>query len=422
MTVKRDPPKSTVERASIRTAAWRILGHRGHDHSREVDRGDHVLTPAFGIVLALTFLGFAFEQTLRPVIPLVIIDRGGSALLVGLVTATHALPALLFRPFIGRLIDGGHHLQVLRFGALTATLAPIGVLLPGIAALASVRFLQGSSWALYAVSTRTLMARLAPAHRRGEASGYFALMPAFATLLGPAVGIALYLTVGEVGPVLVAMALGLVAFGIAQRVRIPADPGGSQPLSVGRPAPASRMVEPSALPPTAMITTFLAGQTLFTVFPPLYVFSIGASVESLAIYYPAYGIVMVLSQLVAGRVSDRVGRGGATRIGCSLAIAGLATAALGDQMWTFTVGAVGYAVAVSIVVPTMSAMAIDRAPATRLGAAMATYSIGYQMAIGVSSLAWGAILSIAGFPWAFITAIALQLVTIAASVRYAARS
>ena len=425
--MKRDPSKSGAARPpssgprwreAIRRFTWDRLGNR----TREAVHGEAVLTPAFGIVLVLTFLGFAFEQTLRPVIPLVVVDRGGGATLVGLVAAIHALPALLFRPMIGRLIDGGHHLRLLRIGAVTATLAPVGVLLPGIASLAVVRFLQGSSWALYAVSTRTLMARLAPAHRRGEASGYFALMPALATLIGPGVGVALYLAIGEIGPVAIAVALGVGAIATATAVRIPSDqddPRGS--AHPGQATPEGRIVESSALPPTVMITTFLAGQTLFTVFPPLYVIAIGASLESLAIYYPVYGAVMVLSQSIAGRVSDRVGRGWATRIGCSIAITGLVTAGIGGQIWIFTVGAVAYAVAVSIVVPTMSAMAIDRAPASRLGAAMATYSIGYQLATGASSLAWGGILSVAGFEMAFATAIGLQVVTIGLSARYTRR-
>jgi MFS family permease len=171
-----------------------------------------------------------------------------------------------------------------------------------------------------------------------------------------------------------------------------------------------------------MVTTFLAAQTIFTVFAPLYVVGIGVPVESLAIYYPAYGLIMMVSQIFSGRVSDRVGRGNATRIGCVIAAAGLSIAAFGGGLATFTVGAATYAIAGSLVIPTMSAMAMDRAPAGRLGSAMATYSIGYQFATGASSLAWGAIIASAGFAAALLSAIGFQFVTFLLTLKYARNS
>lgn len=379
------------------------------------DDGGTLLTRPFLVVLALTLLGFTFEHVLRPVVPLIVIDRGGSVILVGVVAAVHSLPSILFRPAIGRLIDSWNQGLLLRIGAILGAIAPIGLLLPGILPLVPVRFAQGTAWALYSVSAHSLMARRSPTGRRGEASGYFMAMPALAVLIGPGAGVGLYLATGTIGPALLATALGLGATAIALRLRLPARPAvraDPRPMSL-----IERLVEPSALPATLMIAAFMLPQSLFTVFPPVYALELGVPLEWLALYYPFYGLVLFLSQLVAGRASDRYGRHAAILAGCSVAAAGLVLALAGGNFVTFAAGAAIYALGVSLVSPTMSALTIDRAPPDRLGAAMATYSVGYQLSSGIGSLLWGGVLSVGGFPAAFVIAIGFQLGTMAISVR-----
>lgn len=387
------------------------------------DAAERILTRPFVVVLLLAFLGFSTEQMLRPVIPLIIIARGGDVILVGIIAAVPAVPSLLFRPLIGRMVDGPWHGRLLRIGTFLASVAPLGLLLPGLVFLAPARFLHGFAWALYSVSTHALMATLAPAHRRGETSSYFLAMPALATLVGPSIAVALYLAAGEIAPVLVASALAMAATAVALRVRIPTRPSPKlttgADAAVSQPSRSGTIVERSALPATFMLTTFMAGHSLFAVFPPVYAISVGAPLESLALYYPTYGIVLLLSQVVVGRASDRLGRGKTIRIGCAMAVIGLTVAAIGGGMLHLLVGAVSYAIGVSLVSPTMSAMTIDRSPVDRIGSSMATYSLGYQLATSGSSLLWGAVISAAGFTLAFVIAIGLQIVTVLSSLRYA---
>jgi MFS family permease len=373
-----------------------------------------VLTRPFVNALTLAFLGFGFEQLLRPVIPLLVIDRGGDVVLVGVVAAVHALPSILFRPTVGRLIDGKRHRSVLRVGAAIAAVGPSAILLSDLRALAAVRFVQGTGWALYSVSTHTLVARLSPARKRGEASGYFMSMPALATALCPAIGVGLYAATGAIGPVAAATGVGLATIAVSSRTTMPerGAPSPGHQRSIGM----AKLIEPAALPATLLLTLFLGPQALFTVFPPVYALTVGAPIESLALYYPAYGGILFLSQLTAGRVSDILGRGTTIRIGCGIAVIGLAVAAVGGGMPTFIGGAAAFAIAVSLVTPTTSALAMDRAPAHRLGSAMATYSVGFQLATGASSLLWGGAIAAGGFTFAFALAMTLLIVAATASL------
>jgi predicted MFS family arabinose efflux permease len=242
-------------------------------------------------------------------------------------------------------------------------------------------------------------------------------LPAIATILGPPAGVALYLAAGAVPPLVLAALLGLVAFGVTLVIAVPPTRRAAEPAQNGAPRRGrDPMLEPTAIPSTLMVTTFMAGHSLFIVFPPVYLAAVGVEPAILAPYYLLYGLVMTISQLLVGRVSDRLGRDLTIRLGSGLAIAGFAAAFVLHGLPALVVGAAAYATAVSFVSPTLSALTIDRAPPERIGAAMATYSLGYQVATGASGVVWGALIAVVGFPWPFALAIALQLTTIAVSV------
>jgi predicted MFS family arabinose efflux permease len=243
-------------------------------------------------------------------------------------------------------------------------------------------------------------------------------MPAVAVLFAPGFGVALYLATGVIGPTLVAIGLAAVALAITVRVAARAADPSAGVTGAAHDGILGWLVEPSALPAMLMTAMFMAADALFTVFPPVYLAIAGDPVELLALYYPAYGLVMAVSHFGAGHVSDRLGRGFTIRIGCVLGAIGLAVALLGEGIVFFGMGAGIYAVATALVSPALNALSIDRAPAHRLGSAMATYSIGYQLAIGGGSVVWGQLITAAGFDAAFGAAILLVLLTLTASYRY----
>ena len=381
----------------------------------QVPKRAPLFSRAFIGVLALAFLGFGLEGVIRTVIPLMVLDRGGNAVWVGAIAAAAAVPSVLFRPYIGRLVDTWRHDRLLQAGTVSTAVGSVALLVPGLIPLAALRFAQGTGWAAYSVSNHALMAKLAPADRRGEASGYFMAMPAIATLVFPPAGVALYLAAGELPPLALALALGLVAFAVSFVIPIPGTPAPAtsrESERAGEGRLLSRILEPSAIPATAMVATFMAGHSLFLVFPPVYLAASGLDAGVLAPYYFAYGLVMTVTQLLVGRLSDRLGRAFAIRLGCAIAVAGFAAALVLPGFSALFVASLAYATAVSLVSPTLSALTMDRAPSGRLGAAMATYSLGYQLATGASGIVWGAIIAAVGFPWPFVFAIALQLVTV----------
>jgi MFS family permease len=178
-----------------------------------------------------------------------------------------------------------------------------------------------------------------------------------------------------------------------------------------------RLVEPAALPTMGILATFMAGQALYLAFAPVYARSIGAPDTVLALHFPVYGGLLALGQVLTGRLSDRFGRRTTILAGCAIGAAALAMSALAADWTTFAASAALFAVAAAIVNPAAAAATIDRAPAGRTGVAMATFSIGYQLAAGVGGAAWGVLIARLGFPAPFVVAIGLQVACALIAIR-----
>lgn len=380
-------------------------------------------------LLVAVALGWSAELLTQATLPLLILDRGGDAALVGLVGAVYAIPSLAMRPLIGRRIDRIGHGAIHQLGGVLIVLAPIGFLLSSNVVLPIARFFQGLGWAMYGTANNVVLVRLAPAAKRGQASSYFNVMWALGLLLGPPLGLALYADVGREAPFLLASvfaAAGLVAATVLRRM-VPAvrasaagDPAfrGEPPSSSRLRGVADRFLEGSAVPTMIILAAFMAGQSLFLAFAPVYARSTGEADSVLAAYYPMYGIILVLGQLLTGQVSDRFGRRRTVIAGSGLGASGLLIAVLGASWPYFSIGAGCFALGAAIVNPAVAAATIDRVPAGRSGVGMATFSMGFALASGLGGAVWGILIANYGFQIPFLAAVGLQVACVALALRY----
>ena len=78
-------------------------------------------------------------------VPLLVLARGGDAVLVGLVATAYSLPSLLFRPIVGSLVDSWQHKLLYRGGAAFGVVIPALLLIPAIPVMMVARFLTGTA-------------------------------------------------------------------------------------------------------------------------------------------------------------------------------------------------------------------------------------------------------------------------------------
>jgi MFS family permease len=141
---------------------------------------------------------------------------------------------------------------------------------------------------------------------------------------------------------------------------------------------------------------------------------VGVPLDVLVLYFPIFGFAQAVSSPIFGRLADKLGRRTSMVLGCLMAGTGLLIATI-PSFVTFTVAAFVFSMSQSLVNTTISALTMERAPKHRLGSAMATYTMGYQVATGLSSLLWGALITSIGFSLVFVVAAGFQVLTIVLS-------
>jgi MFS family permease len=357
---------------------------------------------ALALVCLFAVLGFGHESVMAGVLPLVVLERGGDAAMVGTLVAAYGIPTIVFRPFLGRVLDGRHRPLVVRGGAALLSIAPLGFLLPSLATIVVSRIVQGVGWAGYGTSGHAILARVAPVGRRSEAAGYYNAMPSLAVLIGPTLGLWLYADVAKGAPFLLAASLGVA--GLALTTRLPVgEPTGVRSVVTKPPV---RLVggvfDPAAMVPMLVIGSYMSVQSLFVIFVPVYARESGIQIEQLATYYPVYGTVVLVAQLTLGRVSDRIGRRRTIVAGCVIATVGLGLGVFVPGLEGLLIAGGMYGIATALITSTVSAVTMEAAPPDRMGSAMATYSVGYQLGASVGGAAWGTVISLAGYPWPFV--------------------
>lgn len=356
-------------------------------------------SPAFGALLLAVFLGFASFQLLAPVIPVIILEQGGDATAVGIVVAAFSIPSVILRPPIGRLVDEWSRRGILSLGLAGMVASSLLYVIPLLPVMLATRLLHGTAWAAFNTGSNSTLAEIAPAARRGEASGLFSLMPALANTAMPAVGILLLGFVGTPMTFLVATAIALAGLLVATR--------GPRPEEERRPRAAERstwrsLIERSSLLPMLLEFLWMTTHVLFFIYPPVWAAEKGIPVSALVLYYPAVGLALVISRAVAGRRLDRVPRGVPILIGIGCGAVALGVASMAESVAMLVVAGVTFAIGASMTSSMHMAIAIDRAEPARRGAAMATYSLGYQLGYGVGSVVAGTLIARLGFPSPFL--------------------
>ena len=132
---------------------------------------DTIWTKTFMLLCAAQLLGYAQHFMLAPVLPLYVTELGGSPFVVGIVLACFAVSSVAVRPLAGGWADRRSESLVMIAGLLFQAASVFLCFIPFIPAAALANGARGIGWAGLNTGGYSLLARIAPAARRGAASG-----------------------------------------------------------------------------------------------------------------------------------------------------------------------------------------------------------------------------------------------------------
>lgn len=381
--------------------------------------GGSLLSRNFVLVCATHLTGYMGNWMVLPVLPLFLVAQGYNEAFIGLVIAAYNVSSFAARPVFGRLVDRGRPRSALIGSCALLGVTTFGYLVPSTPFLFAVRAAHGLGWAgLNAVGTAWI-AMLAPVQRRAEAMGFYTMAQSLGTAVGPAIGIGLLSNFGAGAAFSVSGLFGVAAFGASLLTHAPPPAAPPRPTPVARAESSSqpwlgRLIEPGIITATLMLTLVQINQPMISSFAPLYFRSIGVS--GVEWYFAGQGLVSILARALLGSWADRIGRTRSLMLGFGVQMVGLLTLWQSSELALLTLGGGLYTLGAGVAQPTLYALAADRAAPARRGAAMATYTMGFQLGSGVGAVFWGTTIQNFGYHvmygWTFVPllgAIALAL-------------
>ena len=354
-------------------------------------------TRPYVLLLLVILLCYVSQWLQMAILPLYVHDLGASVLVAGFLLAAFSVTGFGMRPVVGYWIDSWSQLGVLAVG--TAILGVTGTLFafPALWLLFIGNTARGIGWAAINTAGYTVLARVAPISRRGEASGYYSVATNAATALAPV--LALWLIAPPVGSYVVVFVLsGVAALGATLVVRLLSAEGAARETgarSKGSGLRLASFVDVRVLLASFLLLCLTVTSPATTAFVPLYARELG--IENSGAYFAVSGAVSILATIVLGRLFNRGSRGVWLVLGFGLSLLGLAIlwAATGLELVVLS-GAI-YALGFSILSTMLLAVAIDLADPRRPGAAMATFSASYQLGMGLGAPIAGWLIEVFGY-------------------------
>ncbi len=343
-------------------------------------RRERLVTPTFVLIGLATLAYFVSVSVVLPVLPLYVRGPlGGDDVSVGVTVGAFSVTALLVRPWAGRLADRrGRRLPMLiGIGVVTASVAAY-VAADSVPLLVALRLITGAGEALFFTGAASAIADMAPDDRRGEAISFFSLALWTGIAIGPVIGEVVLGDARFDRVWLVAAALGLAAFLLALRVRIPQVEWADHP---------SRLIHRGALLPGTAVLASIWGAAAFFAFVPLYARELGLS-GSRTVFVVFSGIVLAI-RFVGARLPDTMGPMRTARVSLAVSACGLALMGVwGTTAGLFAATAV-YAVGQALAFPALMALALRGTSPGERGAAIATFSAMVDVGFGIGPAALG---------------------------------
>ena len=366
-------------------------------------RPEALFTRDFILLCLGTFLFAGSMFLLFAVLPVFVVEElHGADSQVGLIMGAFALSALLVRPTTGRLVDQWSRKTLLSIGALIYCLAPaLYTQVESVPVMLGLRLFHGLGIAAYTTAAGVIVADLAPPSRRGEGMGYYGMSLNLAMTIGPALGVMLIGYIGYNALFWLCAALALGSLVLSQLIQEPA-----RAPQVG--PPSRQWVSRTALFPgfIAVCMTFTFGAVVS--FLPLFVKA--SNLGNPGIYFSVYSIVVVVSRPFAGRLSDRFGRAAVIVPGLGCLAVAMITLAFSSTLPGILIAAALQGLGFGGVQPSIMALVVDRSPTHERGAALATLMGAFDVGVGLSSIALGAVLEYTDFTVMFLCAGGVALV------------
>lgn len=356
-----------------------------------------LFTTQFYLLCLSSFFFFLSFNSIVPELIIYVDEVLGAPASAGWVLAIFTLVAGLSRPFSGRMTDHWGRLPVMVIGGMASMIACIGytliddivsrlVWMTPVLLFFGIRAFHGMSTGFKPTGTAAFLADIVPVKRRGEGMGWLGFAGSIGMALGPKLGNYLHLEHGY--DLMFWVAAGFAVLSILVIAGMKETLASEQRKPPGMHLLAIRwrdVYEPRVMTPTLVFMLYAtAFGAVFTLIP-IKTNLMGVD-EFRGTFFLIYLGFTTFSRVIAGRISDQVGRPVVVFVGVLSVVFALAILGWTETVVGLIVGGALYGLAHGTVGPTLFAWTIDLSNAEHKGRAFSTMFIGMEIGIGVGSL------------------------------------
>ncbi len=353
---------------------------------RNMAASDRLWTGPFVLALLSVLLLYGSFYLTLVALPKYLKDHLGSgAATIGLITGLFSVAAMAPRPYVGRIADRGdaHRPMVVATGIFViASALYIGA--TTLPRLMIVRLLHGSGMACYTTAAPTLIAAIAPPHRRAEAMGYWGMANTVALALFPALG--LFLVGRWSYPVVFATASAISVVSVVVTVLIRPD----RKAPVAKPVtPAGGWLERRVFFPAVVGCALAVSYNIVLSFTAL--LADDRKIAGAGFFFTVFAASLFAYRIVGRRLADRRGRWAVILPGYLCMAAGMFAASLAHGFALLAAAGILTGIGFGAAQPALLALIVDLVPLERRGAAMASFYLAWEVGAATGSIVLGGV-------------------------------
>lgn len=329
--------------------------------------------------------------------------------IAALTVSVYVVAALLTRLFFGGQIDRWGVKRSLAIGSAVNAAAMALYLVPmGFLPLMIVRVVHGFGFALMSGAAAAGAALVIPRTRYGEGIGYFSMMQALATGVGPFVAILITSLLGGYTPMFaIAAVIAVIALISVALVDIPpADATHDAPRHMHVKKGLGSLVQLSVVPLASTLFLVYLGYSGILSFVTSYADYRGLT-GAVSLYFVVYAAVILLTRPPVGRRVDRLGEN-STIYFCflSLVIGFIVLAfAVNGALLLASAAFAGFGIGATQSI--VQAVIARDTPVEEMGKANSTFFMSMDLGSGVGPVLIGALIPIAGYSASYLLLAAL---------------
>lgn len=354
------------------------------------------------IILSNLLIFFGFEMMVT-ILPLYLSEYGAGDSIIGVSGMIFTLTAVISRALAGSWLDRLGRKLIFLCGIAGMMLATgLYIFAASVLLIILIRVLHGFFWGITSTSSDTIGSDTVPRDRFGEGMGYIGLSNSLGMATGPAFGLFLLHHASFRSTFLCAvlfLVLATVSFLQMKTVKTAEDIRREAQNAATETEQQEKkhrgFLEKNAILPASAFA--LVGAAYGSLVTFLALFGAQEGISNVGVFFAVYAIAMLVTRPLAGRMTDRRGYLAVVLPGLVLIAAGLLTLSVSHTLTFFLISAVLYGIGMGATQSALQAMAVGNAPPDRVGAANATFLIGFDGGIGIGSLLSGFIASATGY-------------------------